>query len=64
MSEPRFAPGAVRLCGVAAQVLLWRPGEFWAATPAELVAALAPLVQPSSPLGRTDLNRMMERDHA
>ena len=31
---------AVRLCGVAATLLGWRPREFWEATPAELAAAL------------------------
>ena len=35
-----FGEAAVRLCGAAATLLGWRPGEFWDATPAELAAAL------------------------
>lgn len=63
MSEPRFAPGAVRLAGLAARLLGWRPGEFWAATPAELACVLAPTTSGSEPLSRTDLNHMMEREN-
>ena len=33
-----FGEGAVKLCGLAASLLGWRPAEFWAATPAELAA--------------------------
>jgi len=40
MSEP-FAQAAARLAGLSAVLLGWRPGEFWAATPAELAAVLA-----------------------
>ena len=35
-----FGEAAVGLCGAAATLLGWRPREFWAATPAELAAAL------------------------
>lgn len=35
-----FGKGAARLCGAAAQLLGWRPGEFWRSTPAELAACL------------------------
>lgn len=35
-----FAETARRAAHVAAHVLGWRPDEFWAATPAELVTAL------------------------
>lgn len=42
-----FAEAAVRLCGVAAQLLSWRPSEFWTATPAELAACLAVDVEDS-----------------
>lgn len=38
MSE--FGSAATRLCGAAALLLGWRPGEFWDSTPAELGAAL------------------------
>lgn len=58
---PRFGPRAVTLAGLAARLLGWRPAEFWAATPAELHAALAPPA-PDAPLDRTHLNRLMELD--
>ncbi|WP_374284217.1 phage tail assembly chaperone [Novosphingobium sp.] len=63
MSDARFAPGAVRLAGLAARLLGWRPAEFWAATPAELACVLAPPAADGSPLSRSDLNRMMEREN-
>lgn len=56
-----FGPGALRLAGLAGHLLGWRPGEFWAATPAELAAILAPGAPSAGrPLSRTDLNRLME----
>ena len=55
-----FGPGAQRLCSLAARVLGWPPAQFWAATPAELVAVLSPPAVPGQSLGRTELNRMME----
>jgi len=58
-----FGLSALKLCGLAARLLGWRPQEFWAATPAELTAALAPPEDHSNPLGREEFNRMMERDH-
>lgn len=63
MSES-FGPGALRLAGLAGQLLGWRPAEFWAATPAELAAMFAPSRPNSGPLSRTDLNRLMERENA
>ncbi|HMT47331.1 MAG: hypothetical protein RL702_691 [Pseudomonadota bacterium] len=68
MSEPphgqSFGPGAARLAGLAGRLLGWRPDEFWHATPAELAAILAPpTAAPGRPLDRTELNRLMERDH-
>ena len=60
MSET-FAPGALRLAGLAARALGWRPAEFWSATPAELTAILAPVAE-AEPLARTDLFRLMEHD--
>lgn len=59
----RFGPSALKLYGIAAGLLGWRPGEFWAATPAELAAALAPFEGRTDALGRDELNRMMEQDH-
>jgi len=56
---------ALRLAGVAARLLGWRPHEFWAATPAELAAALHPggEVAATKPVGRDELKRLMERDN-
>jgi Phage tail assembly chaperone protein, TAC len=59
-----FGAGALRLSGLAARLLGWRPDEFWSATPAELAAVLAPFEPEASPFGRDDLSRLMERDHA
>jgi Phage tail assembly chaperone protein, TAC len=58
-----FGPDALRLSGLAAQWLGWRPAEFWAATPAELAAALSPATTQAGPLTRTDLTRLMEHDN-
>lgn len=57
-----FAASAVTLCALAARSLGWRPHEFWAATPAELAACLADPSEPAAPLGRGDLQRLMEID--
>ncbi|WCT78913.1 phage tail assembly chaperone [Novosphingobium humi] len=52
------------MSGLAARLLGWRPHEFWAATPAELAAILAPDTAPgAAPLTREEMNRLMERDH-
>ncbi|NKI99803.1 phage tail assembly chaperone [Novosphingobium sp. SG707] len=59
-----FGEGSRRLAGLAARLLGWRPHEFWAATPAELAAILAPDAAPGpAPLTREEMNRLMERDH-
>ncbi len=58
-----FGPGALRLAGLAARALGWRPDEFWQATPAELAAILLPPTESGEPLSRHDLNQLMERDH-
>lgn len=52
---------ALRLYGIAVRLLGWRPADFWAATPAELIAALLPPGEPAQ-FDRNDLNRMMEQD--
>lgn len=58
-----FAETARRLSGVAARGLGWRPGEFWAATPAELAAVFEQPVGEPVPLSRGELDALMERDH-
>ncbi len=58
----RFGPLALRLAGLSARALGWRPAEFWHATPAELAACLAPADAPES-LSRDLFDRMMEHDH-
>lgn len=63
MSE-EFGPAARRLAGLAGRILGWRPGEFWAATPAELAAILAPEPAAASlPLSRQELTRLMEHEN-
>ena len=57
-----FGEGALRLFSHAARLLGWKPDDFWAATPAELVAALMPPAgSGESGLARADLERMMEQ---
>lgn len=58
-----FGQAAVRLSGIAARALAWRPADFWAATPAELIAALVP-PGADQPFDRAALDRLMEIDNA
>lgn len=61
--EGEFAPGALRLAGLACRALGWRPAHFWDATPAELASVLAPQEGgDTAPLTRGELEAMMERD--
>ncbi|MEZ5734386.1 MAG: phage tail assembly chaperone [Novosphingobium sp.] len=63
--NPHFGAAAVKLCGIAARLLGWRPADFWAATPAELITALTPAeTSPAAGIDRTDLDRLMEDDNA
>ncbi len=55
-----FGPAALAHYGLAARLLGWRAPDFWAATPAELAAALA-VPGASASLDRDTLNRMMEQ---
>lgn len=57
-----FGAAATRLAGLAARALGWRPAEFWNATPAELVAALAEPAMAFAPVDRATLDRLMEHD--
>jgi hypothetical protein len=59
-----FGGAAARCCALAARLLGWRPAEFWNATPAELVMALAAPEDPTtpSPPSHEAIARMMERD--
>lgn len=62
----RFSDAALHWGGLAAQLLHWRPAEFWAATPAELAMALTPpenaSALPFPPPDRETIARLMERD--
>lgn len=57
----RFGAGAARLCGAAAALLGWRPGEFWSATPAELAGALGIGGEETAPAGRETIEALMAR---
>ncbi len=63
MAEDRLGPAAIRLAGVMARVAGWRPGEFWAATPADARAVLAGWVDPGEAacFDGAALAAMMER---
>lgn len=58
-----FAAAVLPLAALAARALGWRPGEFWAATPAELATCLADPAAPAATMDRTELNRLMEREN-
>lgn len=63
MTEDRFAVAAERLAGIAGALLGWRPGEFWAATPAELKTIFQVLAGDGGAdagAGGGDLARLME----
>ncbi|MEM9501970.1 MAG: phage tail assembly chaperone [Pseudomonadota bacterium] len=59
-----FGEGAQHLSSVAAQILGWRPAEFWQTTPAELAMALRDPRENKGSLApsRTEITQMMERD--
>lgn len=57
-----FADTATRLAALAAQVLGWRPGEFWTATPAELALSLGKPGPDDVPPSRAEIMTMMERE--
>ena len=41
-----FGEAAQRLCGLAAQLVGWRPEEFWNCTPTEIILALGLFEEP------------------
>lgn len=55
-----FAECALRAAGIAAR-LGWRPDDFWAATPADLLNALGPQAEGEA-LAGAELRQLMERD--
>jgi Phage tail assembly chaperone protein, TAC len=57
-----FGAAALGLFGLAARLLGWRPADFWAATPAELIAALVRPGGEPTKLDRGTLEKMMEQD--
>ncbi len=56
----RFAESASRLAGMTGLLLGWRPGEFWASTPAEVAAVLGGVDEAGDPFGAADLERLRE----
>ncbi|MDT7934208.1 MAG: phage tail assembly chaperone [Sphingomonadaceae bacterium] len=60
-ADGAFGPRALLLAGLAARVLGWRPAEFWAATPAELAAALGLPAAHGPALDTQGLRQLMER---
>lgn len=61
-AKGNFSTAAVRLAGLAGALLGWRPGEFWAATPAELAAVFGAVSPPGeAPAGADVLARLQEQ---
>jgi Phage tail assembly chaperone protein, TAC len=59
-----FTDAARHCCALSARLLGWRPPDFWRATPAELLMALADPARPDAvtPPSPETITRMMERD--
>lgn len=64
MTDGRFGTAALALAGVMARALGWRPDEFWAATPADVAAALGGWrdENPAGGVDRAGLAAMMEQN--
>lgn len=60
---PDFSSGALRLAGLSAKALGWRPADFWNATPAELAAAIADPASEFLPVKRTEIDILLEREN-
>ena len=56
-----FGERACCLFGLAAQVLGWRPDEFWAATPAELVRAMRDGDEQVEPVSADEITELLVR---
>ena len=61
--ERSFAESAARLAGLAARALGWRPGEFWAATPAELALSLGGDESAQASPSRREMMVLIEREN-
>lgn len=61
MTDCGFGDSAVRLCGVAATALGWRPAEFWRATPAELACAFMIFAETANPPDKMTVEALMQR---
>jgi hypothetical protein len=60
MQGRRFGDRASLFAGLAARVLGWGPDEFWRATPAELVGALA-APTPANGMMSDEIERLKEQ---
>ena len=61
VTSTTFTAAASRLAGLSGWLLGWRPGEFWAATPAELAAILdARGIPDAVTADPSDLRRLQE----
>lgn len=56
-----FGESAVRCWSLAAQVLGWRPVEFWSSTPAEVAASLRSLETAIEPVAPELLTELLQR---
>ena len=62
MAQDRlFGERAACLSGLAAQVLGWRPDEFWAATPAELAWAMRDGDDRVEPVSADEMTELLVR---
>lgn len=53
-----FGERSAELAAFAAGLLGWRPGEFWASTPAELATALGQDQGPAEQISREAVERL------
>jgi hypothetical protein len=63
-SRTDFRGSTALWCSLSARLLGWRPGDFWNATPTELLSALRDpeTIAATQPPSRELIARMMERD--